>query len=183
MDTQPIPTNNIVPPPPKPPTPGVPKKALWIIVILMLLAIALSAWYWQITRPVIQNQPVVKEGLPQGYEFKALPRGQYPEGFPQELALSVGQMEVVRAEDTIVASGQNQKIVDIRTTDQPDSLAGLYRNTLTDPKQGWQLITSETTDNITALVFKKDTASFIVTIIPKDSGSQINLTYVAGKQN
>lgn len=181
MDTRPAPATNKVPPQPKPATVRLPKKALWAIVILILLATALSVWYRQTQRPVKQNPSAVKEGLPQGYQYKALPKGQYPEGFPKELALSVGKMEVIRAEDTIVATGQNHKIVDIRSTDQPDSLAGLYRNTLTDPKQGWQLMSSETQDNITALVFKKDTASLIVTILPKDNGSQMNLTYIPNK--
>ena len=157
------------------------QKIYRVIAVLVLLVIALLAWYWLAKNRPLLNRPKVYNTLPKGYEFKALPQGQYPEGFPKELVLSVGQMEVIRAEDTMVASGQNQKIVDIRAADKPDSLAGLYRNTLTDPKQGWQLITSETTNNITALVFKKDTASLVVTIMPKDNGSQINLTYVAGK--
>ena len=178
MDSPPIQVNQVNN------TPEQPKKyqkALRVIAVLVLVLIALSGWYWQVKKNPTVKKPVVKAGLPKGYEFKALPQGQYPEGFPQELILSVGKFEVIRTEDTKVASGQNQKIVEVKTTDKPESLAGLYRNTLTDPKQGWQLISSKTTNNIIVLAFKKDTATLTVTIMPKASGSQMNLTYVLGK--
>ena len=178
MGTEPSPVINMPTPDIKSPEFSKPKKSLWAIVILMVLAIAVSSWYWQkqkIGKPVIYNQ------LPAGYKTQAPEAGKLPEGFPQELILSVGKFEVIRTEDTKVASGQNQKIVEVKTTDKPESLAGLYRNTLTDPKQGWQLISSKTTNNIIVLAFKKDTATLTVTIMPKASGSQMNLTYVLAK--
>jgi hypothetical protein len=155
-----------------------PKKSLWVIVILMVLAIAVSAWYWQVQKT---GKPVVNNQLPAGYKTQAPEAGKLAEGFPKELLLSMGQAQILRAEDTVVATGQNYKIVDVQSADKPESLAGLYRNTLTDAKFGWQLASSNTTNGVTVLNFKKDNVVFTVTIIAKESGSQMNLTYILGK--
>ncbi|MFA5991789.1 MAG: hypothetical protein WC794_06115 [Candidatus Doudnabacteria bacterium] len=178
QNQSPAPVTNITPPQPAPKEQLKSKKSLWVILILMVLAIAVSAWYWQTQK---SGKPVVYNHLPAGYKTQAPKAGSLPDGFPQELVLSIGQKQILRAEDTIVATGQNYKIVDVQTADQPESLAGLYRNALTDAKFGWQLVSSNTADGVTVLNFKKDSVIFTVTIIPKDSGSQMSLNYVVGK--
>lgn len=178
QNTPPAPVINITPPQSSPKEQTKPKKVLWLIVVLMGLAIAVSAWYWQTQK---NSKPVIYNKLPAGYKTQAPQAGTLPEGFPKELVLSIGQNQILRAEDTTVATGQNQKIVDVQTVDQPESLAGLYRNTLTNEKFGWQLVSSATDNGVTVLNFKKDTLIFTVTIIAKDSGSQMNLTYVLAK--
>lgn len=170
--------NIIIPPQQAPAKPLKPKKALWVIVVLMVLAVIVCVWYWQTKKSA---KPVVYNKLPEGYKTQAMDIGKAPEGFPRELILSVGKNEILRAEDTNVATGQNYKIVDVQTTDQADSLAGLYRNTLTNEKFNWQLISSNNSGNIIALIFKKEAATLTVTIIPKEPGSQMNLSYITQK--
>ena len=161
--------------------PAAPKKPrsfgfkIWVIILLLLAAVAL--WFWQKKYP-ITKKPVVYNSLPKGYEYKDSPKGEYPEGFPKELVLSIGSKEILRAEDTRVATGENYKIVEVKTADKPDSLAGLYRNTLTNSANNWQLVNSSSTNTATVLNFKKDSGTLAVTIVPSGEGSVLNLTYI-----
>ena len=181
MQNEPTPVININTPQQLPQKPKEHNKALWTIAILMLLAVALSGWYWKVKKSSTVKKPVIYNKLPEGYKFIALPQGQYPEGFPKELVLSAGKFEVIRAEDTKVASGQNLKIVDVKSADRADSLTGLYRNTLTDAKHNWQLISSKTSGELTTLVFTKAGQQLTVIVAPKSFGSQMSLTYTPPK--
>ncbi len=141
----------------------------------LVIIVCLLLWYFKIDP--IKSKPTVYQKLPQGYEFKTADAGKYPEGFPENLLLSVGKKQITRAENTKVASGENYKIVEARVSDSPDSLAGLYRNNLTNATNNWQLLNSTSSETATVLNFKKGTASLVVTIIPVSGGSALNLTY------
>lgn len=172
-----------VPPPQNPAQ--TPSKKPKIAAVIVIFALAAAAGYllWKTEKGgwFTRTSPRVSGELPKGYEFKAMPTAQYPPGFPQELVLSMGRVRILRAEDTVVATGQNYKIVELQTLDRPDSLAGLYRNTLTNAANGWQLVSSQAENGITAIAFKKNNEILTVIIMAKGEGSQINLTYVSGQ--
>lgn len=159
------------------------KQKITAVIIILILVVAAGYFLWKTKKAgwFTRTGNHVSEELPKGYEFKTMPMAQYPPGFPQELVLSMDKVRILRAEDTVVATGQNYKIVELQTMDRPDSLAGLYRNTLTDAANGWQLVSSQAENGITTIAFKKNNEIFTVIIMAKGEGSQINLTYVNGQ--
>jgi len=126
----------------------------------------------------VSQKPVIKDTLPEGYMFTVAPAGQYPAGFPKDLVL-VKNPEILRGEDTIVGSGDNQKIVDLLVEKPAAEIFSLYNTEM--PKKGWENIMSKD-EEVKSLGFKKGDNQFYVTILSKSTTtSQVNLTYVVKK--
>jgi hypothetical protein len=166
--------------------PGSQNKHLWYWLIIILAAfLAAFIVLKQVAKPDqvapigtdLVHKRVISNQLPEGYQINVVTDKGYPQGFPVNLVLAKGSINILSSQDNVTKDGTHYKIVDLQTSDQPDALVLSYKSYLAS--QGWQLSVVSPEANLQTLPFNKGSVQFIVIIMAKNSGSQLNLTYIS----
>jgi len=153
---------------------------LVLLVLLVFLGIA-----WALSS--VRRQPAADQGgsnvtisdkLPGGYKSMSVKAGQYPDGFPKDLVAS-GGLAPFRGEDTVDGSGARQRIVEYYSTSTPQAVFELYKKIL--PQKGWDVLSESVKTEVKSLYLTDKKDIFQVVVAPRESGSQVALTYVTNK--
>jgi hypothetical protein len=151
-------------------------QIVWSVIVLSLAIIFFG--FLLFSKYANQNKipkSVISDTLPAGYKFSVLKKDQYPTGFPKDIIVKGGVWQ--RSEDTIVGSGERQRIVELVYNDVDiTKLATEYEATLL--KNAWKEVSKTNSEELVVYNYSKnnDTLAFIIS--PKGTGSFVNIKYM-----
>ena len=156
------------------------------VAVVLIAAIGIVAYvHHRANAPMANGKPAPKaitvDHVPAGYKTTPVASGDYPSGFPKGVALDGDSP--TRAEDTILASGQEDKVIEYNAAPTPEVLYTMYQQQLPIVQPGWTLDSKQNDSSGMVLVFKDKTAdklqiSFLPDTTNGSSGSHVRFDYM-----
>jgi hypothetical protein len=149
------------------------KKLLYVSIVILVLIILSLFMYFK------KEKYEIKE-LGEDYEYVVMQEWQMPFGFPPDiLVFQAEEVKYLRGEDTNVGDGEIHKIIELYLKGvDSEELAMLYKNKLQEEVNGWTLLNEQKNKNTSNLLFSRGMGILVVSTLPYEEGSLLNLTYI-----
>jgi hypothetical protein len=155
------------------------KRPAVLAVILLVVAAVILIVVLHVRNSANNGKLTISKTLPKGYSFTPTASGHFPADFPRQLIMGKNIVPF-RGEDTVTATGENQKIIEYYSTSSPDTVYNLYKAGL--PLIGWKVNMEIDSQTAKIISFKQTSPNnFEVLVTAHNAGSQVKLTYTIPK--